>query len=60
MEKVNLEQEDDIYQIFYLLLEAGSDPSLVINFVQNLGEEKNNGFKEKSQVLFDILMDYMV
>jgi predicted nuclease of restriction endonuclease-like (RecB) superfamily len=30
IEKVNLEQEDDIFQIFYLLLEAGSDPSLVI------------------------------
>jgi hypothetical protein len=59
MEKDVLEQEDEIFQIFYLLLEAGSDPSLVINFVQILGEEKNKGFKEKSQQLFDILMDYM-
>eukprot|EP01080_Neovahlkampfia_damariscottae_P004076 gene4076-7365_t len=59
VEKPYLEQEEEIFQIFYLLLEAGADASLVINYVQILGEEKNKGFKEKSQQIFDILMDYM-
>jgi hypothetical protein len=60
MEKVNyIEKEDDIYQIIYCLLESGSDPSLVINYVNILGEENIKGFKEKSGQLYAILMDYM-
>jgi hypothetical protein len=59
VERTYLDKEDDIYQIIYFLLESGSDPSLVLNYVNILGQQNRKGFQEKSQQLHNILMDYM-